>query len=197
MIDTLSGEDLAAIASAILALLALMGGALRWRAETLRRDDVHSWADRAIQALQSLVLLTSLRTDQIPAEAARERLTEIVFATSVLTEQGRLFFRNQPAGRFGQEKPRAYRGRRPQILDKLIAAHHVALRLPKASAAEQAELALVAEDALKEFVSLIQQEVGRHRSAHPGPGRPGDGTEVDLLISRLDPARVAARRAGR
>ena len=188
---------LAAIASALVAVLALIGGALRWRDQSLRRGDVHAWADRAIDALQSLVLLTSLRTDQIPAQAARERLTEIVFATSVLTEQGRLFFRNQADGRFGREKPRAYRGRRPQILDKLIAAHNVALRLPQADASEQGALALVAEDALKDFVSLIQQEVGRSRSAHPGPGKPGDGTDLDLLISRLDPRRVADRQAGR
>nr|QQZ49940.1 hypothetical protein JKL49_25110 [Phenylobacterium glaciei] len=144
---------LAAIASALVAVLALIGGGLRWRDQALRRDDVHAWADRAIDALQSLVLLTSLRTDQIPAESARERLTQIVFATSVLTEQGRLFFRNQADGPFGREKPRAYRGRRPQILDKLIAAHNVALRLPQADAGEQAQLALVAEDALKDFVS--------------------------------------------
>ena len=188
---------LAAIASALVAVLALIGGGLRWRDQALRRDDVHAWADRAIDALQGLVLLTSLRTDQIPAQAARERLTQIVFATSVLTEQGRLFFRNQADGRFGREKPAAYRGRRPQILDKLIAAHNVALRLPQADAGEQAQLALVAEDALKDFVSLIQQEVGRSRSAHPGPGKPGDGTDLDLLISRLDSERLADRRRGR
>ena len=187
----------AAIASALVAVLALIGGGLRWRDQALRRDDVHAWADRAIDALQGLVLLTSLRTDQIPAQAARERLTQIVFATSVLTEQGRLFFRNQADGRFGREKPAAYHGRRPQILDKLIAAHNVALRLPQADAGEQAQLALVAEDALKDFVSLIQQEVGRSRSAHPGPGKPGDGTDLDLLISRLDSERLADRRRGR
>lgn len=190
-------NTLAAVASAAVALAALIGGGLRWRDQALRRDDVHRWADRAIEALQSLVLLTSLRTDQIPAPAARERLTQIVFSTSVLTEQGRLFFRNKPDGRFGREKPRAYRGRRPQILDKLIAAHNVALRLAKAGPEDQAALALVAEDALKDFVTLIQYEVGRSRSGHPSPGQRGDGTDLDLLISRLDPSRLADRRAGR
>jgi hypothetical protein len=176
--------------------LALAGGVVRWREQALRREEVQAWADRGIAALQGLVLLSALPPERLgPTEA---RLTEIIFQTSILTEQGRMFFRNTPAGRLGREKPAAYRGRRPAILDHLIAAHEAACRLAAGADAETcARLSLVAEDSLKGFVSLIQPEVGRSRIRSPAAGQPGESVRLDHLMAKLDPRRIDDRIAGR
>ncbi len=196
--DTASWQTIAALASAGLALIALLGGvagaSLRAREHALRRDDVHDWANAAIEALQTLELLCVL--PQLGSAHAEARLAQVIFATSILTEQGRMFFRNTQVGRLGAEKPPAYRGRRPAILDCLIVAHQAARRLSGADAETRARLSLVAEDSLKRFVSLIQPEVGRSRVRSPAAGRPGDSIRLDLIMARLDPGRVASRLAG-
>ena len=198
--DTASWQTIAALASAGLALIALLGGVLgatlRAREQALRRDDVHDWANAAIEALQTLELLCVLPPDQLGLAHAEARLAQVIFRTSILTEQGRMFFRNTRVGRLGAEKPAAYRGRRPAILDCLIVAHEAARRLSGADAETRARLSLVSEDSLKRFVSLIQPEVGRSRVRSPAAGRPGDSIRLDLMMARLDPGRVAARLAG-
>ena len=198
--DAASWQTLATVASAGLALVALLGGlvgaAIRGRERALRREDVHDWSKAAIETLQTLVLLSALPADRIGAAEAEARLTEVIFQTSILTEQGRMFFRNTRSGRVGEDKPPAYRGRRPAVLDCLIAAHQAACHLSDADAETRARLSLVAEDSLKGFVSLIQHEVGRSRIRSPAAGRPGDSIRLDRLTARLDPGRVAARLAG-
>lgn len=196
LLSDLSWEAAAAVASALLGLLALLGGYLNWRERSLRRDEVHEWADRAIETLQTLVLLCTLEPPVLPPDEARSRRTEAVFRTSILVEQGRMFFRNRPAGSLGRHKPPAYRGRRPAVLDHLVAAHKVALALPEAGPEARAKLSLVAEDALKAFVSALQHEVGRSRTASVAAGRLGESVDLDRLVERLDPNRVSARIQG-
>lgn len=188
-----SWEGVAAVVSAVIGVLTVGGALVRWREQSLRREDVQAWADQAIAALQSLVLLSALPPGRIPAAEAQRRLTEVIFSTSILVEQGRMFFRNRPWGAYGRSKPRAYRGRRPAILDDLVAGHEAALRLEGADLRTRAQLSLVAEDALKDFVSRMQHEVGRSRSASPATGKAGEAVDVARLISRIDPARVTAR----
>lgn len=196
-IDSAGWQALAALASTAVALGAALGGFLSWRARGQRREEVHAWANAGIEALQSLVLLAGLQPEQIEITEARRRLWAVTFATSILTEQGRLFFRNKPAGKLGITKARAYRGRRPAILDALIAGHNAALALPTANAEMRARLSLVVEDALKSFVTLVQYEVGRSRSANPAAGRPGDSIDLQRLLAAQDPMRVASRLEGR
>lgn len=188
-----SWEGVAAVVSAVIGVLTVGGAVVRWREQALRREDVQAWADQAITALQSLVLLAALPPGRIPPDEARRRLTEVIFATSILVEQGRMFFRNRPWGGYGRGKPRAYQGRRPAILDDLVAAHQAALRLEGADLRTRAQLSLVAEDALKDFVTRMQHEVGRSRSASPTAGKAGGSIDVARLISQIDPARVAER----
>ncbi|HQN50488.1 MAG TPA: hypothetical protein PK913_05440, partial [Phenylobacterium sp.] len=91
-----SWEGVAAVVSAVIGVLTVGGAVVRWREQALRREDVQAWADQAIAALQSLVLLAALPPGRIPPDEARRRLTEVMFATSILVEQGRMFFRNRP-----------------------------------------------------------------------------------------------------
>jgi len=55
-----SWEGVAAVVSAVIGLLTVGGAVVRWREQALRREDVQAWADQAITALQSLVLLAAL-----------------------------------------------------------------------------------------------------------------------------------------
>ena len=61
---------------------------------------------------------------------SEKRLASIGFDTAILVERGRIFFRNQPRGNYGTHKKAAYRGLRPLILDPLVAAHQIAVRIP-------------------------------------------------------------------
>ena len=92
---------------------------------------------------------------------------------------------------FGAHKQVAYRGYRPVILDPLIAAHQIAVRLPTADARMRYTLQCIAEDHLKDFVSLIQKEVGRDRTASVVTKEGGKGFNLGQAILAVDPARIA------
>lgn len=194
MLELLRGnmEAVAATASAILTALALFVGWRASRKSELRREDVANWADESIAALQTLLLVAIHGDPPIPAAEAERRRVEILFKTSILVEQGRMFFRNANPHSEGQEKHRAYRGKRPEILDQLVAAHQIAIRWPKANDEERVRMRLVAEDCLKRFVSLVQLEVGRSRTASAGTRRRGTGALLTVRMEELDADRVAS-----
>ena len=193
MLDFLPGnmEAIAAVISAILTAFALFAGWRSSRKSELRREDVANWADESIATLQTLLLICIHGDPPIPAAESEKRRADIVFKTSILVEQGRMFFRNAGPYSEGGEKHRAYRGKRPEILDQLVAAHQIACRWPKASDEERVRMRLVAEDCLKRFVSLVQLEVGRSRTASAGTRRRGTGALLTVRMDELDPARVA------
>lgn len=189
---TANPEATAAIVSALLAAFALFAGWRSNRRNELRREDVLDWANESIAALQTLLLLSIHGDPPIPAAEATRRRTDLLIQTSVLVERGRLFFRNAGPHSVGSEKHRAYRGKRPEILDQLVAAHQIACRWPTASDEERVRMRLVAEDCLKQFVSMVQQEVGRSRTASADTRRGGSGALLGLRMSELDPDRVNA-----
>lgn len=185
-------EAMAAVLSAILTALALFAGWRSSRKSELRREDVANWADESITALQTLLLISIHSDPPIPAAEADKRRVEVLFQTSALVERGRMFFRNAGPYSEGREKHRAYRGKRPEILDQLVAAHQIACRWPRANDEERVRMRLVAEDCLKRFVSLVQLEVGRSRTASAGTRRRGTGAVLGLRMEELDPERVAS-----
>jgi hypothetical protein len=194
MLDLLKGkmEAVAATVSAILAAFALFAGWRSSRKSELRREDVANWADESIAALQTLLLICIHGDPPIPALEAEKRRADLLFQTSILVERGRMFFRNAGPYSEGGEKHRAYRGKRPEILDQLVAAHQIAVRWPRADDEERVRMRLVAEDCLKRFVSLVQLEIGRSRTASAGTRRRGTGALLTVRMEELDPDRVAA-----
>ncbi|RYD48309.1 MAG: hypothetical protein EOP60_15920 [Sphingomonadales bacterium] len=187
---TANPEATAAIVSALLAAFALFAGWRSNRRNELRREDVLDWANESITALQTLLLISIHGEPPIPAAEADRRRVDLLIQTSVLVERGRLFFRNAGPYSVGKEKHRAYRGKRPEILDQLVAAHQIACRWPSANNEERLRMRLVAEDCLKQFVSLVQQEVGRSRTASSDTRRGGTGAMLGARMSELDPERV-------
>lgn len=176
------------------ALAAALGLILTWRKlreDSLRRGEVLDWANRAITTLEGLVMVCILRSYPAFKDESAKRLGQIAFDSAILVEQGRIFFKNQQRENFGATKKPAYRGYRPKILDSLIAAHQIAVRLPASDAKTCHALQCIAEDHLKDFVSLIQKEIGRDRTAALVTKEGGSGFNLDVAIAAVDPARVA------
>jgi hypothetical protein len=170
-------EAWATAISAGLALGALLFSAATWRQSQkqreLRDSDVLDWAKRCIYQLQTLELALTL----LPADL-EARLVGITYETSCLIEIGRLFFCNDKPTEFGQEKPAAYRGYRPIILDQLVIAHQIACRTPESDEDLVRRFRMLSKNALQSFVSLAQKEVGRSRTASEESKLGGSGIDI-------------------
>jgi len=186
-------EFYAALVSAFVALVGLVAAWRRARESALRKGEVLAWSHEVIRNLQTLVLLCQRRNGSLSQDAERQKLVDIFFETSVLAEQGRLFFKNVIVGSYGHEKPEAYRGYRPDILDQILVAHEIAGAFPGASDEGRRRMLCVAQDAARRFVSLAQKEVGRSRTASVETRKGGIGPSLESLMhavaqERLSPA---------
>ncbi len=183
----------ATAATIVSAIVALGGVFIAWRQSrelALRRAEVLTWANEVIRELQSLQLISLLDDNELGAAARKAKLTEIIFNTSVLVEQGRLFFRNEVRDAHGQNKDLAYRGCRPLILDQIVVAHQIARHWEKSNGDERVSMLLIAKDCARKFVSLAQQEVGRSRTASAVTQKGGDGRQLEDLLKEFNCARL-------
>lgn len=183
-------EAVAGFVSAIIAAIGLMVAWRRSRETALRTGEVLSWSQQVISAMQRLNLICQGHAS-IDPEMERDALRQIYFETSVLAEQGRLFFRNAAAGDHGADKPEAYRGRRPEILDQILVAHAIAGTFTAADKERRARMCCVAHDAARRFVTLAQKEVGRSRTVSAETSKGGTGTNLDILLAEVAPERLA------
>jgi len=186
---------IAGFISAFVGACALTVGWLQWQERRLRQDDVLKWAHEVIRAQQTLYLTLFLGDGMFDRQAARATLAKVAVDTSVLVEQGRLFFRNTPHPTHGAERHRAYRGHRPMLLDPIVVSHEIACQWDGASDDEKDRMLVVAEDCVRSFVSMAQREVGRSRTAHEDSALKGEGEKLDALLSKVRPERLAALRA--
>lgn len=104
------------VISVISALVGALGFLLTWwryREESLRRGEVLSWANEAIDALEGLIISCILKTNPAFKLEANQRLSKIAFESAILVERGRIFFRishtailaetrNQPIAAYAQ-----------------------------------------------------------------------------------------------
>jgi len=184
-------EFFAAIVSAIVAVIGLLIGWRRAREGALRKGEVLTWSNSVIANLQTLALLC--RNDaSLPPEVVEQKLREIFFETSILAEQGRLFFKNEIAGAHGAEKQEAYRGKRPEILDQVLVGHEIAGAFAGADAESRLRMRCVAEDACRRFVTLAQKEVGRSRTASAATRKGGTGPSLQNLMQGVQAERLAS-----
>lgn len=176
------------------ALIALVGLIFTWRKireDSLRRNEVLDWANEVIATLEGLVLVIFLAKREPFAEEAKQRLAKIAFESAILVERGRIFFKNKPHGNFGAHKRPAYRGLRPRILDPLIAANQIAVAFPDAAGPDMWRMKRLAEDYLRDFVSLIQVEIGRQRTASLVTQEGGSGFNLRDALDSVPSERPA------
>ncbi len=173
-------------------LIALFVSWLDWRRRELRREEVLIWANQSITELQSLFLLC--QDDLNGRSASSANFDEIRLNTSILVEQGRLFFKNARPKEYGQSKELAYRGYRPLILDQLVYAHQIADKWNESAVSERTILRNAAGVCLKKFVSLAQSEVGRSRTVSQYTRVSGDGGDVFWMMAQRDISKVGIDR---
>ncbi|WP_137753035.1 hypothetical protein [Sphingopyxis sp. L1A2A] len=184
-------DDPIAIVSLVVAMLGVIFTWRKFREDSLRRGEVLTWANEAIDCLEGLVIICILMRQKDFETECRNRLIAITFNSAALIEKGRIFFKNQKSGSFGHHKMPAYRGLRPLVLDPLVAAHQISVRLLSGEARSINALQCLAEDGVKSFVSLIQKEIGRDRTASRVAQRGGAGFNLDVSISKIAPDRIA------
>lgn len=186
---------MAGFTSAFIAAIAALLVWLQWRERQLRQDDVLRWANEVIRTAQSLYLLLFLGDSAFDKATSKAMLAKIVTDSSVLVEQGRLFFRNTPDPIHGADRAPAYRGYRPMILDPIVVAHQIACQWDGAAPEERERMVLVAEDCVRSFVSMAQREVGRSRAAHDASLIRGEGEKLETLLARVSGERLESLRA--
>lgn len=152
-------------AATLVGLAATLLGFWKWWREELRHSDVHAWALAAIRALQTTEL--RFRDSSTPYGTPVPELSALAVETSVLIEQGRLYFRNVkgigPLENYGADKPPAYRGIRPKVLDHLVRSFE-ALEAWQVGTHSREDLLEAVIHSRGCFVSLMQSEVGRSRT---------------------------------
>ena len=146
-----------------------------WRRSEIRQADLLRWADKCIEELQTLAVITRPgSTRWLEEELRRERIQKVALATSILLEQGRLLFRNvQVSGREAGNKPTAYLGFRPIVLDHLLEAHTIAIHWEGEDERGQQLLSEEARELARAYVSQMQMEVGRARQFARRAGNAG------------------------
>ena len=111
-------------------------------------------------------MLTRLPTGETDAfEVSRHRLLHLL---SALIDEGRLFFLNIRRDDYGQDKPSAYRGFTPRLMDCLKIAY-LLLEKVRAGSPENDLLRAQLVDARRDFVSELQREVDPawiHQAVH-------------------------------
>jgi hypothetical protein len=118
------------------------------------RQEVRAWAAECID------VLTESAIPPAAPDGEHERVLRV--RTSALVDRGRLFFTNEgTADGDGPEKPTAFRGSRPSVLDHLVAAYqlHCGAPLPAGVARDRTFVEL-----RKAFVSELQEilQPGQH-----------------------------------
>lgn len=185
---------MADLVSAVVAAITLLLGWLTIRNSQLRKEEVVSWANQAIRTLQSLLVACVLEDKPFFEQRSKELIVDAVVETSVLIEQGRIYFRNEVRhDGHGMHKPEAYRGYRPRILDVLVLAHQIACEWGNASPEHKREMIQLLESDNKLFVSMVQKEIGRQRTVSTETKIGGASIDLhELLTQAPASARVDA-----
>ncbi|MGE3249786.1 MAG: hypothetical protein AB7J28_16260 [Hyphomonadaceae bacterium] len=93
------------------------------QAETLKAEmdkDVLDWANEAIDALSEGVWLARAHASSQNRAPLAEPISQLSWKLSALADRGRLFFPNLAPAEYGADKPGAFQGYRPPVLDAVL-----------------------------------------------------------------------------
>lgn len=179
-------ETLASTVSVVAALAGIAFGWITYRRKSRREDDVFNWANEAIEAMHAVWLLCSIGTALFSEDEIRKRMAELAITTSVLIEKGRLLFKNKRGGSSHLERPVSYQGYRPNILDYMVPSHQVACNWVAANESDRIKMQLVAEDCIKHFIGLAQEEVGRKAAKAKATIEGGKGRNLKTMMGSIE-----------
>ena len=159
------------------------------RLEALRLGEVTAWGQSCLEVFVTAIAAFNPSLNLENSEI-RSIVRKCYVDSSILIEKGRIYFNNVPHPTHGAEKEPAYRGLRPRILDFLVALHDYCGWALAGKTATTAELFAATLKAEREFMSLLQKEVGRLSAKDPEAAAPGSG---DIAMQILDDLRAKKR----
>ena len=118
--------------------------------------DVRAWGGEVIDLLSEAEELCQLDPSRLPDDDLFQRRSALICRTSALWDRGRCFFHNADRELHGVQKPEAFRGLRPPILDLVALSHGLATGIDTSGAGRERR-ALAFLRIRREFVSTIQK----------------------------------------
>lgn len=135
------------------------------QAETLKAEmdrDVLAWAHEAIDALSEGVWLARAHAGSQNRAALVEPISKLSWRLSALADRGRMFFPNLAPAEHGLDKPGAFQGYRPPVLDAvLFGLYQVEQLTPTNPSSEQAMKFI--QDCRRLMVSEVQYAIDPRR----------------------------------
>jgi hypothetical protein len=122
--------------------------------------EVRAWGDEVVDLLSRAFLLCELNPAKSPAEFFEIR-HELIHESSALLDRGRFFFPNVYKEQFGTNKPEAFRGIRPQILDLMKLVYELTRSIDYSAEGTNinGELRKAFIEVKRYFISIIQRAV--------------------------------------
>lgn len=200
----LSSTDWLGVAALVISILTAIGSFYGWYQSKFRYSEVLAWSLNTIRTMQALYLRLEEQgavndSDLTAPKHHFANVFDLMVELSGLIENGRVFFKNSPGKGdlkgWGAEKPLAYQGIRPKLLDYLVAGFDAAKEWPLASESRRKDLLDVICEAERQFVSLVQHEVGRAKSSAVQTREQGKGSPLIWVLADLR-AREAQVRHG-
>lgn len=135
---------------------------------------LRSWADDVVGLLSKAEFLSICAPPKMPAPPNDffTKRGEMMAELSALIDRGRWFLPNDAPDKFGQNKPRAYRGFRQEALSLLVEAREILGALNTQTGAQNAARREPLVEIKRKFVSEIQEVLDPRK------------TEDELLKSR-------------
>ena len=160
-----------AVASAAVALVSLL---FNWavvsrqtelQAETMKAEmdkDVLAWAHEAIDALSEGVWLARAHAAAANRALLTEPISKLSWRLSSLADRGRMFFPNLAPEAHGLDKPGAFQGYRPPVLDAVLFALYQVEQLTPTNPSNEQPMKFI-QDCRRLLVSEVQFAVDPRR----------------------------------
>ncbi|MGE0829273.1 MAG: hypothetical protein AB7O04_07980 [Hyphomonadaceae bacterium] len=171
VIESWGVNEWVAVGSAALALLSFIFNWLvvsrqtELQSETLKAEmdrDILGWTQETIDALSEGVWLARAHMAAQNRAELSDQISRLSWRLSALADRGRVFFPNIAPETHGQDKPGAFQGYRPPILDAvLFALYQVEQLTPTAQSTDAAMRFL--QECRRLFVSEAQQALDPRR----------------------------------
>ena len=117
--------------------------------------EVVSWARECVQSLSSAHEICASHNKDI--EYIKVRRSEILEKITSLIDEGRFVFENDRDNDHGRDKPYAYQGYRPDLMDYLLITYNILSKIDPGDGEIRPQLCAELIDQKREFVSDIQK----------------------------------------
>jgi hypothetical protein len=135
------------------------------QAETMKADldrDVLAWGHETIDALSEGVWLARAHAASQNRTLLAEPLSKLSWRLSSLADRGRMFFPNLAPEARGRDKPGAFQGYRPPVLDSVLFALYQIEQLTPTSPASDAPMKFI-QDCRRLLVTELQHSIDPRR----------------------------------